>query len=326
LFSMLSRCVYHSLEIAYCIGVLPLRFLQSEYVYYDAPRCLLFTAFITAHTYVMLLCLELHCLGPEVLQQARMLGEWRWVPDPKVKSMPQKIIGNWSLHECPYPRGAIVRYLGHYYEAVATLNTRTPTRYSQFISTVASVLGDSHCTKAWVLAALLVLNVALVLLILWSNQWSMYVVMLIPNYGNFFFVKYRRCHAFFNQAPLDLKQFQKEQMEMPMYKSNGAMHHDANGHQYGGECSCEDDMMDEDGNHQQHQQEALADGRCDGTDLSNYLADAAGAAVLQYHNPLFVSAISTSTTFFFGNACTGPAASDLEPVGLRHESPAQSER
>eukprot|EP00747_Dinoflagellata_sp_TGD_P060317 gnl/TRDRNA2_/TRDRNA2_151969_c0_seq3.p1 gnl/TRDRNA2_/TRDRNA2_151969_c0~~gnl/TRDRNA2_/TRDRNA2_151969_c0_seq3.p1 ORF type:complete len:395 (-),score=43.23 gnl/TRDRNA2_/TRDRNA2_151969_c0_seq3:23-1177(-) len=197
LFSMLSRCVYHSLEMAYCIGVLPLRFLQYEYIYYDASRCMVLTAFVTVHTFLMLFCLELHCLGSEVLQQTRMLGEWRWIPDlSTLKSITPKP-AEWAYHNCPYPRGAVVRCKGKYYQAMSTLNTCAPTCPSQIIYPIAFIMGDSQRTKALVLAACLFLNAILVNFVLWSSQWSIYAVMLIPNCGHFLYVKYRKSHTSF---------------------------------------------------------------------------------------------------------------------------------
>jgi len=230
LFSMLSRCVYHSLETAYCIGVLPLKFLQYEYIYYDTSRCMVLTAFVTVHIFLSLFCLELHCLGSEVLQQTRMLGEWRWIPDlSRLKSISPKP-AEWSYQNCPYPRGAVVKCKGRYYEAMATLNTCMPTSPSQCISPVAFVLGDSQRTKALVLAALLVLNATLVHLMLWSNQWSMYAVMLVPNCCHFMYVKYRRAHSFFNPAHLNLRQLQWDlKIEMPQYKLNGGIGPHQNG-------------------------------------------------------------------------------------------------
>merc|ERR1719230_1479773 len=101
---MLSRCVYHSFETAYCFGVLPLRFLQHECIYYDTSRCIVLTALVTVHTFLSLFCLELLCLGSEVLQQTRMLGEWRWIPDPSMQKSISPKPAEWSNHNCPYLR------------------------------------------------------------------------------------------------------------------------------------------------------------------------------------------------------------------------------
>merc|ERR1711968_165229 len=103
----------------------------------------------------MLLCLELHCLGAEALQQARMLGEWRWIRDTsRVSPKPE----DWSYLDCPYPRGAVVRCGGRYYEAVATLNTCCPKCPTSFIRSIAFILGDSRRAKAIMLPAILTLN------------------------------------------------------------------------------------------------------------------------------------------------------------------------
>lgn len=280
LFSMLSRCVYHSFETAYCIGVLPLKFLQFEYIYFDATRCMILTAFVTVHSFLSVLCLELHCLGSEVLQQTRMLGEWRCIPDlSRLKAVSPKP-AEWSHHNCPYPRGAVVRCKGRYYEAMATLNTCTPTSLSQCIHPIAFVLGDSQRTKALVLLSLLILTAALVPLILCSNQWSMYAVMIVPNCGHFLYVKYRRSHAFFNPAHLNLRKLQWDlDMCAPQGKLNGA-----------------------------------------GQSIPGLPLGGPGMPVLQYPNPLFLSAVSASTMFFFGpSGSVRPPSEHASSAPSRHE-------
>lgn len=310
LFSMLSRCVYHSLEAAYCIGVLPLKFLQYEYIFFDSARCMVLTVFVTCLIFLSLFCLELHCLGSEVLQQTRMLGEWRWIPDlTRLKSISPKP-AEWSYQNCPYPRGAIVRCKGRYYEAMATLNTCTPTSPSWFIYLIAFILGDHQRAKVITLGAFLLLNGALVLLILWSNQWSMYAVMLIPNCGHFFYVKLRRSHAFFNPAHLNLRQLQWDlNLELPGCKLNEAGGHKelsknnsgsrAAGATYEGGWGSHGDDMNQEDYDSTHPDDALGDG-AHGPNHDNGLADARFATALTNPNPLFMSAVSASTMFFFG--------------------------
>jgi len=305
LFSMLSRCVYHSLETAYCIGVLPLKFLQYEYVYFDASRCMVLTAFVTVHTLLSLFCLELHCLGSEVLQQTRMLGEWRCIPDlTRLKSSSPKP-AEWSYHNCPYPRGAVVRCKGRYYEAMATLNTCCPTSPSQCINPIAFVLGDSSRTRTLVLAAVLVVNTALVPFILCSSQWSMYAVMMIPNCGQFMYVKYRKSHAFFNPAHLNLRQLQWDlNLTPPPQKLNGARGPHQQSGLLGGWGSHEDG--EDDCNN--HADDVLGDGYSN--NHSDGLSDA--FSCLQCRNPLFMSAVSASTMFFFGPTGAARSPSDLQ--------------
>lgn len=348
LFSMLSRCVYHSLEAAYCIGVLPLKFLQYEYIYFDTSRCMVLTALVTVHIFLSLFCLELHCLGSEVLQQTRMLGEWRCIPkssqryksirDEEIKraikeeenkthgkhAATKSAYSEWSYLNCPYPRGAVVQVAAsgddrrkpkdqqpNYYEAMATLNTCTPTSPSQFIYPIAFVLGDYQRTKAVTLAALLLLNAALVHLILWSNQWSMYAVMLIPNCGHFLYVKFRRSHAFFNPAHLNLRQLQWDlNIDMPGSKLNGTGGHKdlSNNHggsrapgvaQYEGGWGSYPDGVTEEDDISNHPDDVMGDGAY-GANHDNGLADAGFTTSLNSPNPLFMSAVSASTMFFFG--------------------------
>ncbi|CAE7627192.1 unnamed protein product, partial [Symbiodinium necroappetens] len=185
IFNMLRRCGYHSLEAAYCIGVLPLRFVRHDYIYYDTSRCAFLTFLVTVHIFLSFLCLELHCLGSEALQQTRMLGEWRRMSELAPKhAKPQE----WSSHSCPYPRGAVVLCKGRYYEALAALNTVMPTSPQSLIWPIAYILGDSQRAKAFMLVALLMLNVVLVQLVVWSNQWIMYAIMIIPNSIHFLYV------------------------------------------------------------------------------------------------------------------------------------------
>jgi hypothetical protein len=326
LFSMLSRCVYHSLETAYCIGVLPLKFLQYEYIYFDTSRCMVLTVFVTFHIFLSFFCLELHCLGSEVLQQARMLGEWRWIPDlTRLKNVSPKP-AEWKYDNCPYPRGAVVRCKGRYYEAMATMNTCSPTSFTHLISPVAFVLGDSQRTKALVLAALLLLNATLVHFILWSNQWSMYAVMLIPNCGHFLYVKYRRSHSFFNPAHLNLRQLQWDlSLEAPQHRPNGAgaaspnsglsVHH-LNGRAAHGDASGSwGGYPDEvDGDEASNHPDDADAGYGGGNHHSGDALAFSGAGLGNFHpNPLFMSAVTASTAFFFGPSSAAP--SEQPPQG-----------
>lgn len=301
LFNMLSRCVYHSFEMWYCIGVLPLRFLQSEYLYCDTSRCMLLTSFITAHTFIMMFCLELHCLGSEVLQQTRMLGEWRLISDPSaVQSLSPKPV-EWSYHNCPYPRGAVVQCKGRHYEAVATLNTSDPSCSPYLLNSISFVLADSERTRCLVLACTLILNIGLLPFIMWSNHWSMYAVMLMPICTHFIHVKYRRCHAFFSPARLNLAQLQWDlNAEMTQCRLNSGLP-PINGraglpHDHWADTS--DDTMYEhyDGNYD----EDRPGGGGSVNPLVDVLSDTSSHGQLQY--PLFMSAVSASTMFFFGAA------------------------
>lgn len=242
-----------------------------------------------AHTFIMLFVLELHCLGSEVLQQIGMLGEWRWIPDLSSLKAPTKP-ADWSYHNCPYPRGSVVRCKGRYYEAMAVLNTSTPSCSSRCIYPVAFILGDSQRTKLLVMIALLILNATLVRLIILSNHWSMYAVMLVPNCCQFLYVKYRHSHAFFNPAHLNLWQVQNA--------SNAGVPQDG---------------------------DILPDVGGGKANLSDILADSGVVACLHCPNPLFMSAVSASTVFFFGPSGTTRSSPGFGSSGLlKHETPVRN--
>lgn len=188
---------------------------------------------------------------------------------------------------------------------MATLNTCAPTCPSQCIQSIGFLLGESERTKALVLAALFLLNAALVHLILWSNHWSMYAVMLVPNCAHFMYVKYRKTHAFFSPAHLNLHKLQWDinmslqrlKMNGANYAHNGAM--DAKGHHTGSVA----DVAYTNG----HFNDPLVD-------TSYYLHRA---------NPLFMSAVSASTTFFFGPS--GGTRSDMGSPGLMGQEPMRND-
>lgn len=282
LFNMLRRCVYHSLEAAYCIGVLPLRFVRYDYIYYDTSRCAFLTFLVTVHIFLSFLCLELHCLGSEALQQTRMLGEWRRIAEPG----PKQKASEWSCHSCPYPRGAVVLCKGRYYEALATLNTCMPTSPRRCLWPIAYILGDSQRAKAFMLVALLLMNVVLVQLVLWSNQWIMYAIMIIPNAVHFMYVKLRTSHAFFNPAHLNLRQLQ---WDLSDQWPAGAGPSDFMG--TSNTCPTSWSALGELKHRGQNGQNG---------DLGNHFAKGFGDS--SYPDPLFMSAVAASTSFFFGNA------------------------
>ena len=78
------------------------------------PRAEFLTFLVTVHIFLSFLCLELHCLGAEALQQTRMLGEWRRIAEPvrELSRWPERSAegkqkaAEWSCQSCPYPRGA----------------------------------------------------------------------------------------------------------------------------------------------------------------------------------------------------------------------------
>jgi hypothetical protein len=296
LFSMLSRVLYHSFENWYCIGVLPLKFLPYEYMYIDTSRCMMLTGFVAVHGFLMLFCLELHCLGPEVLQQTRMLGEWRLISDPATLKPQDPKPAEWSYQNCPYQRGQVVQCKGRFYEAMATFNTSSPTCPSQCISLMTFILADSERTKVLVLASICCLAIALLPFIIWHNQWPMYAAMLVPIGAHFIFVKCPRYHAFFNPAPLNLAHLQFElSSEMSQYKINGSGIAPANG-AWGAYA---DGLMDENSEDAQLEDEAASsNGSLD--NLNEMLPDVGFPNQLQC--PLFMSAVSASTLFFFGNS------------------------
>eukprot|EP00929_Paragymnodinium_shiwhaense_P091904 TRINITY_DN51797_c0_g1_i1.p1 TRINITY_DN51797_c0_g1~~TRINITY_DN51797_c0_g1_i1.p1 ORF type:complete len:509 (+),score=27.86 TRINITY_DN51797_c0_g1_i1:74-1600(+) len=315
LFGMLGRCVYHSMETAYCVGVLPLRFLQYECIYYDTSRCIVLTMFVTAHSFLSFLCLELHCLGSEVLQQSRMLGDWRCITDlARLKSL--KASSEWSSHNCPYSRGTVVKCKGRYYEATAPLNTCTPTSPSQCIVAIAAILGDSQRAKALMLTALLVLNAALVNFVLWSNQWSLYAAMLLPNCCHFLYVKFRKTHSFFNPAHLNLRKLQWDlNVERPG-RPPPAIHRPAKNGNMNGAGSCRERLPDKGA-------EGHTNGPCAGHHHADAaLSEAGVSAPVPSGNPLFMSAVSASTMFFFGpseSARSSEGGNNSAGGGQRHD-------
>jgi len=291
IFNMLRRCGYHSLEAAYCIGVLPLRFVRYDYIYYDTSRCAFLTFLVTVHIFLSFLCLELHCLGSEALQQTRMLGEWRRMSELAPKhAKPQE----WSSHSCPYPRGAVVLCKGRYYEALAALNTVMPTSPQSLIWPIAYILGDSQRAKAFMLVALLMLNVVLVQLVVWSNQWIMYAIMIIPNSIHFLYVKLRTTHSFFNPAHLNLRQLQWDlsmapprgegQSDSLLMRTRG-WNSDGVGFHTGWDRGLQKSALTE----LKHRHNGFARNPAD--DFGEYYCP----------NPLFASAVAASTSFFFGN-------------------------
>lgn len=295
LFSMLSRCVYHSLETWYCIGFLPLMFLPYEDLYVDTSRCVLLTGFIALHSFLMLVCLELHCLGPEVLQQTRMLGGWK-----RHQEVPDAL--EWTYHNCPYPEGAVVQWKGRYYEAIAMLNTIEPSCSSFYVSLLSAAFADSERTKALLLAAISLLSIALLPFIFWSNQWSTYSAMLVLTTAHFCYLKSPRYHAFFNPAPLNLAQLQLDLHAELSHKENGVIGH-LNGHAAFPKRSLR--------NHLEQNGHKDGDG-ADASDSKNLfletLSDCASSNSLEC--PLFMSAVSASTMFFFGPSCQGAPTHD----------------
>mmetsp|Transcript_74257 Transcript_74257/g.138696 ORF Transcript_74257/g.138696 Transcript_74257/m.138696 type:complete len:499 (-) Transcript_74257:88-1584(-) len=318
LFGMFSRCVYHSVETGYCIGVLPLRFLQYEHIYYDTSRCCVLTLVVIIHTFLMLFCLELHCLGSEVLQQARMLGEWRSISDPTtIKSISSRA-AEWAAHGCPYPRGAVVRCKGRYYEAMCTHNTCSPTSPSQCINPVTFVLGDARNAQIVMLAALLLLNVVLVQLVVWSSHWALYAVVLIPNCLHVLYVKYRKAHAFFNPAHLNMSRLQWDlNISLPPYHLNGTAGagagsiHANQGDYINSSWGTDHDDVHEENARQPPYDDEYVHTNGNGQHFGDVLSDLGLMACLQYPNPLFMSAVSASTLFFFG-----PAGQELAGPGL----------
>jgi hypothetical protein len=260
-------------------------FLPYENMYIDTSRCIMPTGFIAAHSFLMLFCLELHCLGPEVLQQVRMLGEWRQVSEESLKPLfpkPADWPKDWSHHNCPYPRGAVVQFKGQYYEALSMLNTSAPSCHSFCVRLIDFALADAERTKAMVLAAICLLNTALLPFIMWSNQWSTYSAMLVPIPAHFCYLKSPRYHAFFNPAPLNLSQLQWDlNAQIPQHDG------DDGARSLNGQHGFSNNWLEDTGD------EGVDNGNLD--ILPNY-----EAMQTKLDCPLFMSGVSASTVFFFG--------------------------
>lgn len=220
-----------------------------------------------------------------MLQQTRMLGEWRQVSEESLKSLFPKAADwpkEWSHHNCPYPRGSVVQCKGKYYEALAMLNTSAPSCRSIYISLISFALADVERTKTLLLAAICLLNISLLPFIVWSNQWSTYSAMLVPIPAHFCYLKSSRYHAFFNPAPLNLAQLQWDlNAQIPQHEGSDG------GRTLNGQNGLSNNWLQDVGG--------------EGIDHSNMdMLPDFDAMQAKLDCPLFMSGVSASTLFFFG--------------------------
>eukprot|EP00434_Breviolum_minutum_P027432 symbB.v1.2.024252.t1/scaffold2281.1/size83474/5 len=138
------------------------------------------------------------------------------------------------------------------------------------------------------LVALLMMNVVLVQLVLWSNQWIMYAIMIIPNTVHFMYVKLRTSHAFFNPAHLNLRQLQWN-----LSMTGGTGQSDFMGPNW-------KDGFGNFGRGTPTWSNLELKHRGQNGDLGDHFVKGFGDS--GYPDPLFMSAVAASTSFFFGNA------------------------
>ena len=70
------RIVLQAMEFAYYIGVLPLKFVQHDYLYYDTTRCASVAVFVLVSSMVMLFAHFLATSFNDIYTQANMIGYW----------------------------------------------------------------------------------------------------------------------------------------------------------------------------------------------------------------------------------------------------------
>jgi hypothetical protein len=78
-----KELAYSCMECCYFAGLLPLRFLQHEYLYFDSVRCGLVIFYILANSFVMLLAHLLYTSFNELYIQSQLLGCWQTYTPPK---------------------------------------------------------------------------------------------------------------------------------------------------------------------------------------------------------------------------------------------------
>jgi len=176
------RLLYSAMEYAYYVGVLPLRFLQHDYLYYDLARCMLLVAFVFANALVMLLAHMLRTSFIDLYMQARALGRWEpYLPEDE-EEKPKESVREWSAQYGPYRRGAVVTHQGGFFVAKYAQNTIQPGRILLPALLYILFKNPSRTHLALIGAQGVVVTVQLGLL-LSSNHWTVYGVMLAFSYA-----------------------------------------------------------------------------------------------------------------------------------------------
>lgn len=184
------KLLYSAIEYAYYVGVLPLRFLQHDYLYYDLGRCVLLVAFVFINSLVMLLAHMLHTSFVDLYLQAQTLG--RWEPyRPEGTERRKESVQEWSAKHGPYCRGEVVTYKGGFFVARNAQNTMEPGRLllPLLLFALFSKPDRTHLILIGVQGVVVAAQMGLLVA---SNHWGVYGVMLAFSYAVMFYCVYTR--------------------------------------------------------------------------------------------------------------------------------------
>lgn len=187
----LGGIIWSSFECGYFAGILPLGFLQHEYLSFDLLRCTLVIVYLCVNSFVLFMSNLLETSFMEIRFRLKNVGCWTRCAAP-----PQNALGvdkgaggkkkkrakplRWDGHQCPYSRGAVVEYNGRYYVALADKNEVRPGRW---LATIVYCLFENPSRTH---TGLIMLQVGVVLsqlvILMNSRHLVAYGVMLVFSY------------------------------------------------------------------------------------------------------------------------------------------------
>eukprot|EP00164_Ancoracysta_twista_P001170 GFYU01001540.1.p1 GENE.GFYU01001540.1~~GFYU01001540.1.p1 ORF type:complete len:390 (+),score=39.61 GFYU01001540.1:175-1344(+) len=175
----LKMLLWNTFDCAYWAGVLPMQFLQYEYLYFDSSRCLIMIAFVATNSFVM--------FATQFLANRQLSFEiqsayafWREIAsDEEVLSQSAT---KWSS-SVVYEHGAVVTHNGVSYRGVGAANRVEP--HSTILGRVVMHLCSTErvdSLRRYLLLLQSMVTGVLFLLVLYSPYWCLYSLLMLFNY------------------------------------------------------------------------------------------------------------------------------------------------
>eukprot|EP00002_Diphylleia_rotans_P018776 TRINITY_DN3631_c0_g1_i1.p1 TRINITY_DN3631_c0_g1~~TRINITY_DN3631_c0_g1_i1.p1 ORF type:complete len:312 (+),score=41.50 TRINITY_DN3631_c0_g1_i1:270-1205(+) len=169
-----KRLIYDTFECGYYAGFVPLKFLQSEYLYYDPLRCWFLFAYILVNSHVMLFCQLLSTSFMELYLLSHSLGHWKRHPHQNIDAP------SWSQSVGPYKKNAVVKHRDFTWIAIGQHNTCEPGAI--FPMLFYFFFSNPGWTQNLLLKVQGLVLVSLLAFVTNSNHWTVYGIMLVFNY------------------------------------------------------------------------------------------------------------------------------------------------
>merc|ERR1712137_202105 len=178
----LRKILLTAFNFAYYIGLLPLKFLQHDYLYFDMVRCVLLLVYVFLNSFVMLFAQLLLTSFNDLYLQSQLLGYWKSF-SPANDAERKYFLDNakeWK-EDTIYPKGTVLLHQGKLFIAQGEENTCRPDS-GFLIVLLFHLFNNPERMHVLLIGLQLFVVMSQLALLINSNYWNVYGVMIIFNY------------------------------------------------------------------------------------------------------------------------------------------------